>query len=162
DRGGCCLGRQRRRGTASRDDHGNLLANQIGRQFRQTIVLPAGPAIHDPYVLTLDIAVLLQALAKSAQAVLEHLRRCGTEEPNDRHRPLLRPRRKRPSGRRAAKQRDELPPLHSITSSASRRNDSGIESPSALAVLRLTRRAKFVGCTTGKSAGFSPRRTRAT
>jgi hypothetical protein len=32
---------------------------------------------------------------------------------------------------------------YSITWSASKRNDSGIESPSALAVLRLTRSAKF-------------------
>src|SRR5262249_9350932 len=49
---------------------------------------------------------------------------------------------------------------YSITSSASKRNDSGIESPSALAVLRLTRTAKFVGCTTGRSAGLSPRKMR--
>jgi transposase len=53
-------------------------------------------------------------------------------------------------------------PVHSITSSASKRNDSGIESPSALAVLRFTRSAKLVGCTTGSSAGFSPRRMRPT
>src|SRR5262245_881456 len=44
---------------------------------------------------------------------------------------------------------------HSITSSASSRNDSGIESPNALAVLRLPRSAKLVGCTTGRSAGSS-------
>jgi hypothetical protein len=52
--------------------------------------------------------------------------------------------------------------IYSITSSASSRNASGIDSPNALAVLRLTRSANVVGCTTGKSAGFSPRRMRAT
>jgi len=90
---GCRLGRQRRRGTGGSDDHANLLANQFSRQFRQAIVLPTGPAIYDRYVLALDIAVLLQALSKSAQAALEHFRRGGTEEPNDRHRRLLRTRR---------------------------------------------------------------------
>src|SRR5215472_15382450 len=71
------------------------------------------------------------------------------------------PRRERPSSR-AAEQRDELAARHSITSSASSRNDSGIERPSALAVLRLTHSLNFVGWTTGRSAGFSPRRIRAT
>src|SRR5262249_18446321 len=55
---------------------------------------------------------------------------------------LLCARRERPRGSRAAEQRNELAALHlrdhSITSSASRRNGSGIVSPSAFAVLRLT------------------------
>jgi hypothetical protein len=50
--------------------------------------------------------------------------------------------------------------LYSITSSARRRNDSGIVSPSAFAVLRLTTNSNLVGCTTGRSAGFSPLRIR--
>jgi hypothetical protein len=40
------------------------------------------------------------------------------QEIHHRHRRLLRMRRERPRGRRAAEQRDELPPFHSITSSA--------------------------------------------
>jgi len=57
---------------------------------------------------------------------------------------------------------DELAAIaHSITSSASSRNASGIDSPNALAALRLTRSANVVGCTTGNSAGFSPRKMRA-
>jgi hypothetical protein len=35
---------------------------------------------------------------------------------------------------------------------------SGIDRPSALAVLRLMTNSNLVGCTTGKSAGFSPLR----
>ena len=44
--------------------------------------------------------------------------RSGVKIPDHRHRRLLRPRRERPRRRRAAEQRDELAPLHSITSSA--------------------------------------------
>jgi hypothetical protein len=40
------------------------------------------------------------------------------QETDHRHRRLLRTRRERPCGRHAAEQRDELAPLHSITSSA--------------------------------------------
>src|SRR5262249_5295506 len=46
----------------------------------------------------------------------------------------LRARRERPRRRRAAEQRDEGAALHSITSSARSRKDSGIVNPSALAV----------------------------
>ena len=49
---------------------------------------------------------------------------------------------------------------YSITSSAWASSDGGTVSPSALAVLRLITISNFVGCTTGKLAGFSPLRTR--
>ena len=45
-----------------------------------------------------------------------------------------------------------------ITSSARSRNDSGIFSPIALAVVRLMTSSNLVGCKTGRSAGFSPLR----
>jgi hypothetical protein len=47
---------------------------------------------------------------------------------------------------------------YSITSSARSKKDSGIVKPSALAVVRLMTRSNLVGCCTGKSAGFVPRR----
>src|SRR5262245_50388304 len=78
------------------------------------------------------------------------------------HRHLLRARRERPRSRRADEQRDELAPVHSITSSASASTRSGTARPSALAVLRLSTKSNFVGCITGRSAGFSPLRTRPT
>src|SRR5262249_53400827 len=71
---------------------------------------------------------------------------------------LLRARRERPRGRRAAQERDKCAPVHSITSSARSRNDSGIDRPSTLAVVRLMMRSNLVGCSTGMSAGFAPRR----
>src|SRR5262249_52652868 len=72
---------------------------------------------------------------------------------------LLCARRERPRGR-AAEERDERATLHSITSSASESSLSGIWRPSAFAVLRLMLNSNFVGCMTGKSAGFSPLRMR--
>src|SRR5262249_24991597 len=75
---------------------------------------------------------------------------------------LLRPRRERPRGNRAAEQRDEFAALHSITSSARSRNDWGIVSASAFAVLRLITNSNLVGSCTGRSAGFAPLRIRST
>src|SRR5262249_26265195 len=63
---------------------------------------------------------------------------------------------------RAAEQRDERAALHSITSSARTRRAVGIVRPSAFAVLRLMANSNFVGCWTGRSAGFSPCRMRST
>src|SRR5262249_8177814 len=74
---------------------------------------------------------------------------------------LLRARRERPRSRRAAEQRDEPAPLHSITSSARSKIPVGIVTPSALAALSLTTVSNAVACWTGRSAGFSPLRIRA-
>src|SRR5262249_28571654 len=71
---------------------------------------------------------------------------------------LLRARRERPHGRRAGEERGEFAALHSITSSAMASSLSGIWRPSALAVVRLMTRSNLVGCSTGMSPGFVPRR----
>src|SRR5262245_21073145 len=73
---------------------------------------------------------------------------------------LLRARRDRPRRRRAAEQRDELAPLHSITSSAMASSPGGKLRPNALAVLRLITNSNLLDCMTGRSAGFSPLRIR--
>src|SRR5215831_5360158 len=52
--------------------------------------------------------------------------------------------------RRAAEQRDELPPSHSITSSAVESSVCGTVLPSALAVLRLITSSNLAACTTGR------------
>src|SRR5262249_3967268 len=70
---------------------------------------------------------------------------------------LLRARRERPRSC-AAEQRDERPALHSITSSARASRLSGTVRPSTLAVVKLITRSNLVGCSTGMSAGFAPRR----
>jgi hypothetical protein len=51
---------------------------------------------------------------------------------------------------------------YSMTSSARRRIDVGNSMPIAFAVLRLIAVSKLVTCSTGRSAGFAPRRTLAT
>src|SRR5262245_7144302 len=75
---------------------------------------------------------------------------------------LLRARRERQRGRRAAEQRDELAAFHlcvqSITSSASASSLSGMWRPRVLAVVRLMMSSNLLGCSTGISPGFVPRR----
>jgi hypothetical protein len=46
--------------------------------------------------------------------------------------------------------------LHSITSLARPRTESGIVKPIFFAVLRFTTKSNFVACSTGRSAGFTP------
>ena len=128
DRRGCRLGRQRSIGTSGRGDHGDLSANQFGRQLWQSIDLIVGPAVFDRDILALDIAGpsgLGEMRAESRQPV----RRPGAEEPDYRHRRLLRPRPKRPR-LAAAEQCDELPPfqlieLHSIPTARASFQDTG-------------------------------------
>src|SRR5262245_38229866 len=91
-------------------------------------------AILDRLILALDIAGLLQTRMKHARHGCEAVGQSAVEEPDHRHRRLLRARRERPR-RRAAEQRDERAALHSITSSARASRLSGKVSPSALAVL---------------------------
>jgi hypothetical protein len=52
--------------------------------------------------------------------------------------------------------------IHSINTSARPDSDSGMVMPSVLAVLRLMYSSTLVACCTGRSAGFSPLRTRPT
>jgi len=73
---------------------------------------------------------------------------------------LLRARRERPRDNRATEQRDELAPFHSITSSAVPSSVAGTSSPRTLAVCRLKTNSNFAARITGRSAGFSPLRTR--
>src|SRR5262249_12713975 len=117
DRRGCRFGGQRWSGASACNDHGDRSTNQFGRQRRQSIELILGPAIFDHYILALDEAYLLQALAKCAQAVRGSRGRRGVKEANHRQCRLLRARLKWPR-HRTAEQRDELAARHSITSSA--------------------------------------------
>jgi hypothetical protein len=68
------------------------------------------------------------------QALYAVLRRFTAEKSNYWHRPLLRPCRQRPC-QRAPEPRNELPPSHSITSSARASSVGGTSMPGALAVL---------------------------
>jgi hypothetical protein len=65
------------------------MVNQIGRHFRQPIVLTFRPTEFDHQVAALDVAHFLQALAVRSDEVRERRRRCAAEEPNHWHRRLL-------------------------------------------------------------------------
>src|SRR5262249_15595964 len=110
DARGCCFGRQHRRRTSGRNDHSDLMANQLGRQPGQPIHLILGPAIFDRHALALYIASILEALAEWAEKILTGVRRSLVKEPDHGQCRLLCPRRKRPRGRRAAEERDEIAP----------------------------------------------------
>src|SRR5262245_14639232 len=87
--------------------------------------------------------------------------RPAAEEPDHRQR-LLRMGGQRAPGHRAAQQCHELPPPHSITSSARASSVEETVRPSVLAVFRLMASSNLVGACTGRSAGLAPLRMRST
>src|SRR6516164_256260 len=154
------FGRARRRPAARDSDHRHWAANQIGHQCRQPIVLALQPVVLDSDVLPFDVTGFLETFTERGHITRSDFRSPRVQKLDHRHRRLLRARRERPRGRRAANQGDELAPFHSITSSASASSLSGIWRPSAFAVLRLITSSYLVGSTTGRSADFSPLRMR--
>src|SRR5215475_8025050 len=122
------------------------LPDEISREPRQPIVLTVSPTIIEADILTLDDTGFVETSTDDCNERRVDLGRTTAEQRR----------------RRAAEQRDELAPLHSITSSARCCKNHGTSSPSALAVLRLMTRSNLVGCTTGKSPGLAPLRIRST
>src|SRR5262245_22326165 len=128
-------------------------------------VVAAGEPKYELQIAALAPSERRKPLRESGEIALRHrvaLRK--THEHPDAPHPLglLRARRERPRGRRAAKQRDELAALHSISSSARASSVGGTSRPSARAVFRLITVSYLVGCCTGRSAGFAPLRMRST
>src|SRR6516164_6274493 len=113
-------------------------------------------AVLDREVLAFDISGVLQAPPEGRHAKRIAGRGRCSEKSHDGHR-LLRPRRHRPC-RRTTEQRDELAAFHSSTSSARASTVAGTSRPSALAAVRLMTSSNLVGCSTGMSPGFAPRR----
>src|SRR5262249_41952285 len=148
----------RRRGG---DDDVDVHADQFGCEVTQ-LLDALRPAELDDNALALDVAEIAQP--RPQRFHLARSRGSGGEMqiPDPSNLCRLRARRKRPHRRRAAEQRDELPTLHSITSSARASTVAGTSRPSALAVLTFTISSNLVGCCTGRSAGFSPLRMRST
>src|SRR5262249_45477651 len=116
--------------------------------------------ILDPDGATLDSAEFAQPLHQSGNPCALGCRRARAHEPDGRQLArLLRAHRERPR-RRAAQQRDELEPFHSITSPTKGISRAGISMSSGLAVLRLITNSNLVSCWTDRSAGLSPLRMR--
>src|SRR5262249_45769612 len=137
DRDDRCRLLQRIGGPARADDHIDLEADELGSDLSVTLVAPLSPSILDRDRASLAPAEFAQPLHERGGPAAPGRRRTRAEKADGRQLcRLLRSRRERP-GRRAAKQRDELAPLHSITSSARASRDGGTVRPSASAVLRL-------------------------
>src|SRR5262245_28698094 len=157
DRRGRSFGRPRRR-IANRSDNGDATADEVGHERGQAIVLAAEPVVLDDHVLALYVARFAEALTKRGSMARGAIERPTADKANHRHGLLLRPRRERPRHRRAAEKGDETATVHSITSSARASSVGEISRPSTLAVVRLMVKSNLVGCSTGRSAGFAPRR----
>src|SRR6516162_5325651 len=146
-----------------RENDINFQPDELGCELSEAFAASLRPAIFDRDGASFDPAEVAQPLHKSSGQLALRGRRSRAQESDGRQFPrLLRARRERPRCGGAAKQRDELAPLHSITSSARASTVAGISRPSAFAVLRLITSSYLVGACTGRSAGFSPLRMRST
>src|SRR5262249_179188 len=124
-----------------------------------------GPSIFHLEVDAVDIAVSAHPFEKT-EGVRGRLEVRAAGQETDPPRPLIqclaeRRNRQRPRRRRAAEQRDELAPVHSITSSARASSVGGTSKRSARAVLRLITSSNLVACMTGRAIGLVPLRIRA-
>src|SRR3954447_11819019 len=110
---------------SSGQDDIDLEHNQFGRERGEPLGVPLRPAIMDSHALTLGVTGFAQSLTERGQG---HLRvgRSDTEVADHWHSRLLRAHCEWPYSRRAADCADqpdnELPPPHSITSSARARS----------------------------------------
>src|SRR6516225_6094812 len=145
-----------RRNVVARVDHGHWLAEEIGGQRHQAVILVFSVLVVDRDVAALDKAHAAKALAKRSLHLRGGRTRAAAQIPDHRHPRLLRPRRERPRRCRPPEKRYELTSFHSITSSATNRMSRLIVSPTALAAFRLMTSSNLVGRSTGKSAGFAP------
>ena len=102
-----------------------------------SIELAVGPSVRDRHVLVFAEACFLKSLPECTRLGRVSISSSIDEESRSPASPAAREPHRR--YRRAAKQRDELAPLHSITSSTPSRIDRGNSRPSAFAVFRFTR-----------------------
>src|SRR5262249_25669761 len=132
------------------------------RNFCRTVISSFRPPRINLEVATFGPTKFAEPLHESREPWPANRGGGRTQESDSSHFLLLRARRERPRGRRAAEHRDERaafhPCDHSITSLAPADSPTGTSRPSVLAVLRLMISSIFVTCCTGRSAGFSPLR----
>ncbi len=142
-------------------DHVRAERDQFRRVFTNAIGVASSRAIIDPHIATYGPAQCIQRLLER-RVTGYHFRIiiCEDLEHADASHLIgwLRTNGERPRHNDPAQKRHELPPPHSITSSARPSSESGTVRPRALAVLRFMISSTFVDCMTGKLAGFSPLR----
>src|SRR5262245_51104233 len=129
--------------------------------MREALKLAVSRAILDSEILPFHIPKVAQSFSKRFEiSCVEFGGNCFQHADAMHALRPLRNRGKRPHGRRAAKQRDEVAPFHSITSSAMARSEGGTVRPSIRAVPVLMTNSNLLDCTIGRSAGFAPLRMR--
>ena len=161
DRRGCPLG-CRDRG-ARGDDDVDLSVDELGHDLGIALDTSLCPAILDRHVAALCPAELAQSPHKGGGPMGPGRGRADAEESDGRHLPGC-------CARAASGHAAAAPPSsvmnsrrsHSITSSARASSIGGRSMLSALAVLRLTISSSRVGCSMGRSPGFSPFKMRST
>src|SRR5262249_17849032 len=145
---------RRSRGGRNDDDNAGLQCHELSCQGLHCVDRTAGPTLFDPNVAALRPSQCLQSLNERTAVAKPFGVTCNFPPQYGnlwQTCQLLRARRERPCGR-AAKQRDELAALHSITSSARTSSVTGTSRPSAFAVLMLITVTNLVACSTGMSA----------
>src|SRR3954452_18357933 len=95
-------------------------ADEVVRQLGKPLVVSLGVPVLEANVLTLDIPEIIESLSKPIDGRPGLIR-----QDTDYFASLSRTCHERPSSRRAAEQRDEAAPFHSMTSSASASSLSG-------------------------------------
>ena len=138
----------------------NIQPDQLCRETGQALQLSLGKTVFDNEVLPLNPSLIAKALAKGLQKHLGGTTRSQIPDARDLARLLLRESSHARRRQSECCKSDELPPPHSITSSARARRVGGKRSPSKSAALRLTTSSILVGCSTGRSDGFAPLKIR--
>src|SRR5262249_2865576 len=121
--------------------------DQLPRNRAIALDIAGPPPVLDAHIAADDPAQFAEPLQERCVAgfVFGIVRYSGHEYPDAPHAlRLLRACGERPRCRRAAEQRDELAPVHSITSSALPSSEDGNFKPSAFAALRLRISSNFV------------------
>src|SRR5262249_32579594 len=109
DRRGCSFSRLGSKDASGCGDDGHTTTREVGHQSRQAIELALQPMVLHRYVLALDVAGFVEALAEPGYK--KRIGRSGVDEADNWHCRLLRACRERPRSRSAAEQRDEIAPV---------------------------------------------------
>ena len=112
NRRGCALRRTRSRSPVGHD-HVDLLTDKFGRERGELVVFLVGPAERDDEGLAFDVSEIPKAGSECLDTACKD-RGGGRPEKSDSGRRLLRARRDRPGGCRAADEGDELAPSQVI------------------------------------------------